>query len=74
MELKVREVTGEEKSQQEIEQALLDKHEQEVNNETPQAEEPQQETPPVQEEAPVQESKSELSDDDVLSYIKKRTL
>ena len=72
MELKVREVTGEEKSQQEIEQALLDKHEQEVNNETPQAEEPQQETPPVQEEAPVQESKSELSDDDVLSYIKKR--
>ena len=31
MEFKVREVTGKEKSQQEIEQALLDKHEQEVN-------------------------------------------
>jgi len=78
MELKVREVTGAEKSQQEIEQALLDKHEQEVNatevqevkSET--AESPAQEEAPVQEEAPAQESKSELSDDDVLSYIKNR--
>ena len=68
MEIKVREVTGEEKSQQEIEQVLLEKHEQEVNNETPEV---VVETP-VQEEAVVEETKSELSDEDVLSYIKNR--
>lgn len=68
MEIKVREVTGEEKSQQEIEQELLEKHEQEVNNETPEV---VVETP-VQEEAIVEETKSELSDEDVLLYIKNR--
>jgi len=68
MEIKVRAVTGEEKSQQEIEQELLEKHEQEVNNETPEV---VLETP-VQEEAVVEETKSELSDEDVLSYIKNR--
>ena len=71
MELKVREVTPAEKSQQEIEQTLLDKHEQEQEVSEEKVLEALEETP-VQEEAPVQESKSELSDDDVLSYIKNR--
>lgn len=72
MELKVRAVETEEKSQQEIEKVLLEKHEQEqevVSETTPQVEE----TQAVEAETPTQETpKSELSDDDVLSYIKNR--
>ena len=68
MEIKVREVTGEEKSKQEIEQELLDKHEEKVTEEsTPQAEMPtNQETPEVVEE------NVGLNEEDVLSYIKDR--
>ena len=61
MEIKVREVTKGEKSKQEIEQELLNKHEESLNavaNETV---------------AVIDESKkSEFSDDDVISYIKNR--
>ena len=69
MELKVRAVEAEEqKSVQEVEQELLDKHEQEINNE----EAPVQETAveeTVAGDAPVEKS---LSDDDVLSFIRDR--
>ena len=84
--MKVRDVTGEEKSQQQREQELLDQHEQSNGQKTvkiaePKSqgievpvkqEEPVEEKAPAQEEVPVQESKSELSDEDVLSYIKNR--
>ncbi len=57
MEFKVKEVTvGEEKSVQQVEQELLDKHEEKNNDDQPKAEEP----------------KAELNEKDVLSYIGKR--
>ena len=60
MEMKVREVTKGEKSTQEIEQELLNKHEESLNEE-------------VQPVAVIDEpTKSEFSDDDVISYIKNR--
>ena len=77
MEIKVREVTKEEKSTAEVEQALLEKHEDKYENtetqtkteekttEAPVAEETKEE---VKEETP----SSELNDEDVLSYIKNR--
>lgn len=77
MEIKVREVTKEEKSTAEVEQALLQKHEdkyedtetqtktEEETTEAPVAEETKEE---VKEETP----SSELNDEDVLSYIKNR--
>jgi len=61
MEFKVKEVTlGEEKSVQEVEQQLLDKHEESLKTEEPKAEEPKVEEP------------AELNEKDVLSYIGKR--
>jgi hypothetical protein len=61
MEFKVKEVTlGEEKSVQEVEQQLLDKHEESLKAEEPKAEEPKAEEP------------AELNEKDVLSYIGKR--
>jgi len=77
MEIKVREVTKEEKSTAEVEKALLEKHEdkyedtetqtktEEETTEAPVAEETKEE---VKEETP----SSELNDEDVLSYIKNR--
>ena len=61
MEFKVKEVTvGEEKSTQQIEQELLDKHEEGLQEDQPKAEEPKAEEP------------AELNEKDVLSYIGKR--
>ena len=61
MEFKVKEVTlGEEKSVQEVEQQLLDKHEESLKAEEPKAEETKVEEP------------AELNEKDVLSYIGKR--
>ena len=61
MELKVKEVTvGEEKSTQQVEQELLDKHEEGLQEDQPKAEEPKAEEP------------AELNEKDVLSYIGKR--
>tara|TARA_R100001443_G_scaffold87079_1_gene93643 strand:+ start:5358 stop:6494 length:1137 start_codon:yes stop_codon:yes gene_type:complete len=81
MEIKVKEVNKEEKSKQQIEQELLEKHEEkfeDVQNveqtekvETPVAEEskPEETTEEtVEEKTP----SSELNDEDVLTYIKKR--
>ena len=60
MEIKVKEVTKGEKSKQEIEQELLNKHEESLNEE-------------VQPVSVIDEpTKSEFSDDDVISYIKNR--
>lgn len=72
MEFKVKEViVGEEKSVQEVEQELLDKHEEKFNEDEPKAEEPKVEETKV-EEAKVEETKVELNEEDVLSYIGKR--
>lgn len=67
MEFKVRALDTEPKSVQEVEKELLEKHEQEMNNETPEnvVEQPQEvETP--------QEQSVDLKEEDVLSYIGKR--
>lgn len=73
MEIKVRAVGEvEQKSTQEVEKELLEKHEQEVNSveETPTvAEEP---TTDVEPEAEPTTQSSELKEEDVLSYIKNR--
>ena len=66
MELKVRALDSEPKSVQEIEKVLLEKHEQELNNETPENVVEQQEI-----EIP-QEQSVDLKEEDVLSYIGKR--
>jgi len=71
MELKVREVSAEEKSVQEVEQELVDKHEQELNEETGSTESVEQESP-VEEQVVEEESPKEFGDDDVLEYIKNR--
>ncbi len=66
MEFKVKEVTvGEEKSVQQVEQELLDKHEEGLQDDQPKAEEPKAEEPKAEEPA-------ELNEKDVLSYIGKR--
>ena len=79
MEIKVREVSGsEEKSKQEIEQELLQKHEEQLEGnigiDTSKLEEPPapKEEEVVKKETIESEVKSELSDEDVLSYIKNR--
>jgi len=66
MEFKVRALDTEPKSVQEIEKVLLEKHEKEMNNETPEvvAEQPQEIIP--------QEQPVDLKEEDVLSYIGKR--
>lgn len=85
MDIKVREVSAEEKSSQEIEQELLDKHEEKQQSETGQdnvevVEEPsteetageekvEQQTSPEIEETP---EVKELDENEVLSYIGKR--
>ena len=67
MEFKVRALDTEPKSVQEVEKALLEKHEQEMNNQNPEnAVEQQQEI-----EIP-QEQSVDLKEEDVLSYIGKR--
>ena len=71
MELKVREVSAEEKSVQEVEQELVDKHEQELNEETGSMESVEQESP-IEEQVVEEESPIEFGDDDVLEYIKNR--
>ena len=74
MEIKVRDLGSEEaKSSQQIEQELLDKHEQSLNEEKPVAEtvEVVKEEVEVQQEEQPKEEKS-LSDEDVLSYISER--
>ena len=66
MKFKVKDVTvGEEKSVQEVEQKLLDKHEEGLQAEEPKAEEPKAEEPKAEEPA-------ELNEKDVLSYIGKK--
>jgi len=77
MEIKVREVTKDTKSKQEVEKELLDKHEEKF--EDTQAEptvdkvEAQETTEtPVVEEVKEETPSSELNDEDVLSYIKNR--
>ena len=68
MEIKVKEVTlGEEKSVQQVEQELLDKHEEKLNDDQPKAEEPKAEEPKAEEPKAI-----ELNDENVLSYIGKR--
>tara|TARA_R110000751_G_scaffold70355_1_gene142730 strand:+ start:339 stop:1424 length:1086 start_codon:yes stop_codon:yes gene_type:complete len=65
MEIKVREITTvEEKSVQEVEKELLDKHEKEISNEDT---EPVEVVTPKEEDSPL-----ELKEEDVLSYIKNR--
>ena len=72
MQLTVKEVElGEEKSVQEVEQELLDKHEQGLNNDQPKAEEPKVKEPKA-EEPKAEEPKTELTEEEVLSYIGKR--
>ena len=80
MEIKVKEVTKEEKSVQQIEQELLAKHEDKYEdaasaNKTESVETPVSEETPATEENVVEEKQtpsSELNDEDVLTYIKKR--
>jgi len=75
MEITVKEITKEQKSTQEIEQELLDKHESSLNAEQA----INNEAPPVEEENAEQKQEledktpsSELNDEDVLKYIKTR--
>lgn len=79
MEIKVKEVTKEEKSTQQIEKELLEKHEEKFESEenvelTEKVEAPVAENEPVADEVVEQEKtpSSELSDEDVLKYIKNR--
>jgi hypothetical protein len=80
MEIKVKEVTKEEKSRQQIEQELLAKHEEKFEevqkvDETEKVEVPVNEEPQATEDKVVEEKitpSSELSDEDVLKYIKNR--
>jgi hypothetical protein len=80
MEIKVKEVTKEEKSTQQIEKELLEKHEEKFENvekvdETEKINVPvNQETPATEEEIAEPETtlSSELNDEDVLKYIKNR--
>ena len=72
MEIKVREVTGqEEKSVQEVEQELLEKHEEQFEDAPQQENETVAEDAPQQEETP-QEAPSGLNEEDVLSYLRNR--
>jgi hypothetical protein len=71
MELKVREVSAEEKSVQEVEQELVEKHEQELNEETGSTESVEQQNP-VEEQVVEGDKPKEFGDEDVLEYIKNR--
>ena len=82
MEIKVKEVNKEEKSRQQIEQELLEKHEEKYDDvqkveetekvETPVAEETKPEEPTTEEVVEEKTPSSELNDEDVLKYIKNR--
>ena len=77
MEIKVREVTKDTKSKQEVEKELLDKHEEKFEDTkaepTVDKVEAQETTEtPVVEEVKEETPSSELNDEDVLSYIKNR--
>ena len=86
MDIKVREVSGDEKSTQQIEQELLDKHEQKFESDETQSEQPpvvveqtnaseevKVDEDVVQEESPAEPLVSkELDENEVLSYIGKR--
>ena len=86
MDIKVREVSGDEKSTQQIEQELLDKHEQKFESDETQSEQPpvvveqtnaseevKVNEDVVQEESPAEPLVSkELDENEVLSYIGKR--
>ena len=74
MEFKVREVTGAEKGVAEKEQELLDKHEQELNEEAQGAEGngDQEGQPPAEDPISPAGDPVELKEEDVLSYIGKR--
>jgi hypothetical protein len=75
MELKVREVSVEEnKSVQEVEQELVEKHQQELNEDTTSTEGvvANESTEDVIDEAEGQLTSKELGDDDVLEYIRNR--
>ena len=86
MDIKVREVTAEEKSTQEIEQELLDKHEEKQQLETAQVDSTETQEETVEQdnttedntdkvEAPVEQetlTPKELDENEVLSYIGKR--
>jgi len=80
MEIKVKEVTKEEKSTQQIEKELLEKHEEKFEN-VEKVDETEKINVPVNQETPATEEKiaepettlsSELNDEDVLKYIKNR--
>ena len=80
MEIKVKEVTKEEKSKQQIEKELLEKHEEKFEN-VEKVDETEKINVPVNQETPATEEKvvepettpsSELNDEDVLKYIKNR--
>ena len=77
MEIKVREVTKETKSTQELEKELLNKHEEKFEDTTTEPEIDKVEVKetseaPVAEETKEETPSSELNDEDVLSYIKNR--
>ena len=82
MEIKVKEVNKEEKSRQQIEQELLEKHEEKFDDvekveqtekvETPVAEETKPEETTTEEVVEEKTPSSELNDEDVLKYIKNR--
>ena len=82
MEIKVKEVNKEEKSIQQIEQELLEKHEEKFEDvqkvgetekvETPVAEETKPEETTTEEVVEEKTPSSELNDEDVLKYIKNR--
>tara|TARA_R110001632_G_scaffold184572_1_gene304724 strand:+ start:5703 stop:6794 length:1092 start_codon:yes stop_codon:yes gene_type:complete len=68
MEFKVKEVSPlEEKSVQEVEKNLLDKHEEKLNDEQPKANKEQK-----ADDEPKSNKPAEIKDEDVLSYIKNR--
>ncbi len=80
MEIKVKEVTKEEKSTQQIEKELLEKHEEKFED-VEKVDETEKINVPVNQETPATEEKvvepettpsSELNDEDVLKYIKNR--
>ena len=70
MEFKVKEVSGiVEKSAAQIEEELLNKHEEQLNQDPP-ANTPPVDTPPIDE--PPVDVPTELKEEDVLSYLGKR--
>lgn len=72
MEIKVKEVSvGEEKSVQEVEQELLEKHEEKLNDKPETTETPSEVVAPTV-ETTVETTETELKEEDVLSFIKNK--